>query len=328
MATDGDGAGVALAATPDTAADLRRGVILALLATMLWSCTSIFLDAIITGYGMTPLAVSCWRALLVAVALGIVLATRYPAGFYLSRRETAYYFVYGAVGIGLFNVVWSTSVQVNRAAVATALFFSAPAFVAIGERLIFKTPLLLVHCAAIAVTLAGCGLVAGLSSPAAVLHNPAGLLLGLASGGAFSLYTLLGRGVARRGRRSLLTVLFYTFGFAALSLLPIGLASAGPAFLAPPLDSYGWVLLLALTFGPTLGGYACYNASLRYLSATRVSLLTTLEPPITAVLALLFLGRSLNAPQWLGAAFIMAGVLFIQRPSSWRWFSRRPAPSP
>jgi len=43
-----------------------------------------------------------------------------------------------------------------------------------------------------------------------------------------------------------------------------------------------------------------------------VSLLTTLEPPITAVLALVLLGRAMSAPQWLGTTLIVAGVLLIQ----------------
>ena len=64
-----------------------------------------------------------------------------------------------------------------------------------------------------------------------------------------------------------------------------------------------------MSLGPTLAGYAIFIASLAYLSSTTTSLLTTLEPPITAMLALVLLGRAMSLSQWLGAALIIAGVL-------------------
>ena len=68
-----------------------------------------------------------------------------------------------------------------------------------------------------------------------------------------------------------------------------------------------------MSLGPTLASYALFTASLAHLSSTVVSLLTTLEPPITAVLALVLLGRAMSAPpQWLGATLIVAGVLLMQ----------------
>lgn len=291
---------------------MRRGVVLALLATVLWSSTGIFIDRIISAYHMTPVAISCWRAILVALALALWGAIRSPAAFQISRREIPYYALYGLIGIAIFNVFWSTSVQVNKAAVATALTFSAPAFVALGERLLFGVPLAVAPRIAIGVNYVGCALVAGLTSPSILVHSPKGLLLGLASGLAFSAYSLFGKGATRLGRRSALTILFYAFAFAAVCLLAWGLGTEGRSLLAPALDLQGWCLLLGLAFGPTLGGYACFTASLRHLSATRAGLLTTLEPPITAILAFVLLGRIMNGVQWLGIALVVAGVLVVQ----------------
>jgi len=315
-----------LSDAPTPAARTRRGVLLALAATGLWSTTGIFIDPLVSRYHATPVQISFWRALLVTAALALTrlkvesrkskerhLFLR-PSTFdyRLSRREALYYVAYGLVGIALFNVVWSASVAVNKAAVATALIYSAPMFVALGGRLLYHERISPAQGAAILINLSGCALVSGVYDGAALFRHPMGLILGLGSGVAFAAYTLFGKGAARLGRRDTTTVLSYTFGVAALGLLAWGLLTEGPALLAPRLDVAGWVLLLGLSFGPTLLGYALFTASLAHISSTVASLLTTLEPPITAVLALLLLGRVLSPPQWLGMALIVAGVLLIQ----------------
>ena len=306
--------------TAEQAARVRRGVALALAATLLWSTTGLFIDPLVSRYHATPVQLSFWRALLVTPALALIKVTVEsrtskvgPASFFRpSWREAGYYVVYGLVGLALFNVVWSASVAINKAAVATAILYSAPAFVALGARLFFGERVTAAQGAAILINLSGCVLVAGAYAPAALPRNLGGLLLGLASGAAFAAYTLLGKGTARLGRRDTTTVLLYTFGVAALGLLSWGLLTEGPALLAPRLDGWGWLLLVGLSYGPTLAGYYLFTASLVYLSSTAASLLTTLEPPVTAVLAFVLLGRALSLAQWLGTALIVAGVLLVQ----------------
>jgi drug/metabolite transporter (DMT)-like permease len=288
-----------------------RGAGLALLATILWCTSGLFVDPLVTGYHMPPVQLSFWRALLMAVALGPFLAWRQPASLLLARREVPYYLVYGLVGVGLFNVAWSISVQINKASVATALVYSAPAFVALGAWAVFGERVSPAQGGAIALDALGCALVAGLANPAALISNPAGLGWGLASGAIFSVYTLFGRRAGLRGRGSL-SILFHTFTIAALGLGAWGLATQGGALLQPALDAHGWLLLFGLTYGPTLGGYACFTACLRVMPAAVASLFTTLEPPLTAILALVLLGRVMTAVQWAGLGLIVGAVLVMQ----------------
>ncbi len=304
----------------------RRGVALALGATGLWSTTGIFIDPLVSRYHLTPVQLTFWRCLFVVAALLVQAAggrrqatdagKRFsrlsPLAPRLTGREVPYYIAYGLGGLALFNVAWSASVAVNKAAVATALLYCAPVFVALGAWALYRERVSAAQSGAIVINLIGCALVAGASHTASVLHNPAGLAWGLASGATYAAYILFGKGAARLSRRGTPTVLFYTFGIAALGLLAFGLLTQGPALLTPRLDLWGWLLLVGLSLGPTLAGYALFTASLAHLSSTVASLLTTLEPPITAVLALVLLGRVMSPSQWLGTALIVTGVLLIQ----------------
>jgi len=75
----------------------------------------------------------------------------------------------------------------------------------------------------------------------------------------------------------------------------------------------GWAILAVLAIGPSLAGFGLYTLSLRYLQASVASLIATLEPALTAVMAIFLLGESLIALQWLGAGLILLAVILAQR---------------
>ncbi|MBN9388002.1 MAG: EamA family transporter [Chloroflexi bacterium] len=292
--------------------DFRKGLILIGLATFVFSTTGIFIDKLFTDYRLDAVQISLNRSALVSAALALFILVRDRSQFRLSRREIPFYMVYGLIGIGFFNLVWNISVEVNRAAVATALIFCSPVFVAIGARFLFGDKLKPVQYGAICLNLIGCGLVAGITDPAQLLQNPAGLLIGLGSGMCYAGTTLFGKVATNAQKRSSATILFYTFFFATLGLFVWSLFSEGPARIVPQMDGFGWVLLVGLSLGPTLGGYGLNIAGLRYLPAALVSMLNTLEPPITALLAWVLLSQVMSGLQWLGTALIVGGVIIMQ----------------
>ena len=279
----------------------RRGVVIVLCAVVIWSTTPVFIDQLQTAYRLTPLQISIWRALLVTVFLGLYLLVRRPSVFKLQRREIGYYVLYGVVGVSLFNLAFNTSVAINKSAVATTLMFCAPVFVALGSWWVFHERLKPTQMLAIGVNLLGCVLVGSVSELiAGTAGNTKGLLLGLFSGICFAIYTLLGRGAARSRRLSPIVILFYTYLFGTLALMAWGILTQGEHALLVSLDGSGWGLLLILSLGPTLFGYLLFTISLQYLSAPIASIFHTLEPVMTALLAFIFLSRTMTVLQWIG----------------------------
>lgn len=78
------------------------------------------------------------------------------------------------------------------------------------------------------------------------------------------------------------------------------------------LDASGWGLLLILSLGPTPFVSLFFTASLRYLSVAVASIFHTLEPVMTALLALIFLSRTMTALQWVGLGLIVGSVISMQ----------------
>ena len=295
---------------------VSQGTLIALIATVLWSSTAIFIRYLNTAYQMPPMVLAFWRDFLVFVALCLAFLILNPRRLRISRRQIPFLIGYGFL-LALFNALWTLSVAFNGAAVSTVLAYSSPAFTAILGWRIFGELLDRFKILAVVFSFAGCVLVSGVLDAAQWQANTWGILIGVVSGLAFAIYSIMGKAASRR-RIPPWTVMVYTFGVAALFLFGFNLVRgwlpvAGPApslfWLGNAL--FGWLVLVVLAVGPTVGGYGLYTVSLSYLPASFANLIATFEPALTVMLAFLFLKESLNGAQLLGSGLIISGMLLV-----------------
>lgn len=303
---------------------LTRGYATALASAAILSTTAIFIRYLTQTYQMPPLLLAGWRALFVVGTLLPVFGWRRPLLLRLPRRHLPALALYGLV-LAAFNGLWTLSVALNGAAVATVLAYSSAAFTALLARWLLHERLDWAKLVAVTLCLAGCVLVAGALNPAAWAANPLGILTGVGTGLGFAVYSLMGRATARHGLNPW-TVLLYTFAFAAVFLFGVNLlpGAALPGTAAVPADLFwlgsawlGWGILIVLAAGPTVAGFGLYNVSLSLLPSSVANLILTSEPAFTAVLAYVLLGERLTGVQILGSTLIMGGVLFL------RWYNGR-----
>lgn len=300
---------------------LTKGYTIALVATVLWSSTAVFIRFLTETYRLPPLVLAFWRDGIVALALLLVLAIFQPALLKFRRSNLRFFLFYGIV-LALFNSTWTVSVYFNGAAVSTVLAYSSAAFTALlGWRLMGESlgPGKLFS---VALSIAGCVLVSGAYDPAAWQVNPLGIAFGLVSGIMFAAYSLMGRRASHIGLHPA-TTLLYTFSFGAGFLFIFNvIASAAHVSMGGSLfwlgnQGFGWLILFILAVGPTIGGYGLYTVSLVYLPASVANLIATLEPAMTAVLAYFFLAERLTLVQIAGSILILMGVVFL------RWFEKQ-----
>ncbi len=135
-----------------------------------------------------------------------------------------------------------------------------------------------------------------------------GLLIGvggvLANAGA----SLLGRAVNRTATIPPLTVTTISMGVGAALLLGAGITAQGlPAFGLKGWLIVGWLALVNTAFAFTL-----WNVTLRTLSATESSVINNTMLVQIAVLAWLFLGEGITAPEGAGLVLAALGILVVQ----------------
>jgi drug/metabolite transporter (DMT)-like permease/ADP-ribose pyrophosphatase YjhB (NUDIX family) len=300
------------------ASRLNRGYVTCIAATVLWSSTAIIIRYLTDTYGIPALVLAFWRDLTLAISLGLVFLIFRRVRLQLPRGQMRFMLVYGLI-LSLFNSLWTISVVLNGAAVSTVLAYSSAGFTAVLGWRLFGERLGPVKILAVTLSLVGCVFVSGAYDPASWQFNSVGVITGLLSGLAYAAYSLMGKEAAERSINPW-TVLLYAFGFASIflfaynwltPLLPQGVSSTNLFWLG---DAYaGWLVLIFLAVGPSVGGYGLYTVSLNYLPASVANIIATLEPVMTGFQAFVLLGERFTIPQWIGSFLIVGGVIVLRQ---------------
>ncbi len=296
-----------------------QGYLAALASSAILSTTAVFIRYLTETYHIPPLLLAFWRSFFVVLTLLLVLRLRRASLLRLPRHHLPYLAGYGLL-FAVFNGLWTLSVALNGAAVATVLVYSSAAFTALLARWLLKERLDGAKLVAILLCLAGCVLVAQALDPAAWARNWVGILTGTLAGLGYAVYSLMGRSAAQRGLNPW-TTLLYVFGFATVFFLLVNLLPGGMVLGAAvsPNDLFwfgndwaGWGVVILLAAGPTVAGFGLYNTSLSLLPSSVANLILTTEPAFTAVLAYFLLGEQLTTLQIGGSLLILGGVVFLR----------------
>lgn len=299
--------------------NFARGYTIALISAAILSTTAIFIRYLTANYQIPPLVLAFWRDALVVLTLGPVLGLWRRDLLWPGRSNLLYLTGYGFV-LALFNSLWTISVALNGAAVATVLVYASAAFTTLLGWWLLRETCDWAKLFTIGLSLAGCILVSGAWNPAAWRMNLLGIITGIFSGLGYAVYSLMGRSASQRGLNPW-TTLFYTFSPATVFLLLVNL---GPVSLIPgaasaPADLFwlgnawkGWAVLFILAAGPTVLGFGLYNVALSRLPASVANLIATTEPVFTTGIAYLLLGERFQGIQLIGSFMILGGVVLLR----------------
>ena len=229
--------------------------------------------------GMTAYRV-CFAALLL---MAIFRPWRMP----LARRDALNLAIYGLV-VGLMNLLIYRAFSLIPIGTAIAIEVSGPLTVAVFNS---RRPRDL---AAIACAVVGLYFLLPLQHRPDQL-NPVGVAYALGAAVCWATYIIFGKRVSSlRGGQAV------AWGMVAASVLnvPIGIAYAGAALLAPSMILLGFVIAVLSSAVP----YSLEMVALRSLSARAFSMLSSIAPAVGALVGMLVLGEHLTLIQYLAIA--------------------------
>jgi len=298
---------------------LNRGFLVAVTSAIVLSFTAILIQMISQNYQLPALILAYWREIFVALSLLPALLITKPALLRLEKPHLPFLVLFGLV-LALFNMLWTLSVTLIGASVATVLVYCSGAFTAILGWWLLKETLGWKKIAAVMLCLLGALFVSGATNPAAWEANALGIVTGVLSGLMYAFYSLMGRSATQRGINPW-TALFYTFLFASFFMLLTNLlpGSVIPGTASTPSEMFilgnrwaGWLLLLLLAAGPTLLGFGLYNVSLSLLPSSTTNLIVTVEPVFTAITAYFLLDERLSPLELLGSGLILIALVILR----------------
>jgi DME family drug/metabolite transporter len=285
---------------------LGAGLLLA--AALLWG--TVGPAQVAAADPIAPAALGGWRLLVGGVILGAYTLGRDPRRLRaLARRSLVRPLLICGLSTGLYQAVFLSAVARTGAALATVITLgSVPAATGLCARWVNHERMGAGWLLGTVAAVAGCALLFAPGGGSRI--DPFGLLLSIAAGTCYALYTVFAKQVTvAEPDVDLPTLSALSLLTGALVLLPWMIGDAGALGRGSTLALIAW-LGTATTALP----YLLYSVGLRRVRATTAGTLSLGEPLSAAVLGVLLLHEHLSAAAWAGCALILAGMVTMCLP--------------
>ena len=277
------------------------GTIFILIAASLWGSMGIF-SRYLNAAGFGAFEVTQVRVTVGFIIVGTYLLLFNRSMLKIKLKDLWCFLGTGIVSLLLFCICYFKSMEYVSIATAGVLLYTAPTFVMLMSLFLFKEKLTASKIIALVMSFVGCALVSGIGNDSA---SVVGILLALASGFFYALYSIFGRYAIMRGYSSW-TIVFYTFMF----------SSVGCAFLCD------WKTVASVAFSSAKNGLLClglglitgflayifYSMGLERIESSKASILASLEPVVGTVLAMIFFAEFPTAPGVIGIILVLCAI--------------------
>jgi drug/metabolite transporter (DMT)-like permease len=223
----------------------------------------------------------------------------------LSRRDVAAGLGLGACGYAIQAGCYFAALERIDASLLSLLLYTFPAIVAVAAVALGREKMDGRRLTALSLALGGVLLV--VAGAGAGVIDKLGAGLALAAAVVYSAYILVSDGIVERVRPLVLSALVCTGAAVPLTIgsMLTGTLRAGEVTAA----GWGWVACLALV--STVAAISFFFAGLERVGPTTASILATVEPLVTVLLAFLVFGEVLTALQVAGGILVLAAVLLL-----------------
>jgi drug/metabolite transporter (DMT)-like permease len=246
-----------------------------------------------------------------ALLLLIILGLKQGRAVFPDRRLVAILFLLGGLGYFSQSSLYFLGLQRIPASLSSVLLYIYPVFVALNMWVVEGRRPTRLESGAMALALVGAALTA---SPWDALRGAGpdllGVLLVLGAAAGYGIYIVVSnRFVHRAG--PLISTAWVALG----ASVSFGLTGLFTRTWVVPATPRAAALLLGLIVFSTILPLATFFAGMRRVGPTAASLLSTLEPVFTILMAALLLHEALTRNQWAGGALILAAVVLLNLPT-------------
>jgi drug/metabolite transporter (DMT)-like permease len=270
------------------------------------------------GSELSALDLTQFRATGAAVGLLAFLLVLAPRRLRVTRSELLFLVAFGVTGVAFVQWCYFVAIEHLPVGIALLIQFIAPLFIALFAWLVYHERIRRRIWVALALCISGLALVVEFWSGLA--FDAIGVTAALGGAVALTMYVLMAERARRH--RDPVSLSFYGFVFAALFWAVVSPLWEFPwGTLGDSVSLQGrfdehtapvWLLVGFVTVGGTMITFSLLTGALRHISATRASIVATLEPVLATVLAWLWLEETFGGAQFLGGAVVLAGILLAQ----------------
>lgn len=280
-----------------------------MIAGISWGLIGVF-TKVIDALGFTEMQMLFVKGVLATAVLFLLILLKDKTQLRLKKWSDLRYFIgTGICSFTFFSWAYMKAINLTSLGVAAVLLYTAPTFVMLFSILLFHEKMTKTKGIVLLMTFFGCVLVTGLLEGGAAFTWQ-GILIGLASGIGYALYSIFGTFAIRAGYGSL-TISFYTFLTAAVFM---ALLCVEPVSVAVQITEQGqWPLAIAFALLTTVVPYLSYTKGLSGLPASQASVTATIEPVVAAILGIVVFHESASLMKLTGIVLVLSSVVVMSR---------------
>ncbi|WP_079507575.1 DMT family transporter [Mesobacillus jeotgali] len=223
----------------------------------------------------------------------------------ITKRDWVFSGIAG-IFLAFHFILWFESLNYTSVASSTVLVTLQPLFAFIGAYFFFKERVSVKAIISGVIAIGGSVIISwgDFKISGSALF---GDFLAIVACALVTVYLLFGQTV--RKRMSLITYTFIVYSISSITLFFYVIA-VGDSFYPYPAGDWVYFILLALI--PTLLGHTLFNWSIKWISASVISMAILFEPVGATVLAFYLLGEKVILTQIIGGLIVIAGItLFL-----------------
>lgn len=277
------------------------GYIAAIIQAVLYATMGIFAK-LLYECGLSAQLVMVLRFSCTVLFLGLFILFFHGRKF-ISHQPAVY-----VQSIFFFLSAWLYFLAVERinAGLATVLFYTFPALVAVMNVIAFHEKITARVIIALALSLCGIILISGLLAPGQSAIDPLGVIFAIAACTSFAIYSVL---IQKTSRTESSFTATFTISLVCLvaSLILFAGELGGLAHVGIKEFALGSGLAILATILPIV----LYIFAIARIGATKASILSIIETPSSLLLAWLILGETIDVFQGIGALLVVISILTV-----------------
>ena len=284
---------------------MNKSHVYIIIAAVFWGTIGIFVKEL-EKMGLSSMQMVFLRALVTAACIFIFILINDRKKLFISIRDVWMFIGTGILSFVLFNFCYFTTIRNAGLTTAAILLYTSPVFVSIFSTLLFNEKFTRKKAFALVLSVLGCMLVSGAAGGSNGNVNFAGIAVGVLSGFGYALYSVFARYALNK--YDTVTVIFFTFLFAAMGAIPFTDMGSLPLILSSWPNIFKIIATGVITsFIP----YICYTAGLRGIETSRAAVIATIEPVVAAVIGISLFDEPIKISIVLGIGAVIFAVFMI-----------------
>lgn len=213
----------------------------------------------------------------------------------------------GAMGYGLMSTFFTISVRLVSASMASIILYTYPVIVTLLSSFIYREKITKYKVISLIISSTGLVMVVGIAFNGL---NYLGVFYGFMAAVVYSLYIVISNKFLSEVNPIIITT--YISTSAAIMFNVAGWSQGAINMIIGPT---GWLSVLAIAIISSVAAILAFFHGMKIVGPSRASIISSMEPVVTIVVAFLLFGENMSLWQLVGVVMVIGAVIIIQKDS-------------